>query len=50
MRCGCVLWSTPEAPCEEVEACDYLHAGCADTESQLYSLIRGIYLLSYSPP
>lgn len=32
-------WSTPDAPAEEVEACDYSHAGCADTEGQLHSLV-----------
>lgn len=34
-----MLWSTPDAPAEEVEACDYSHAGCADTEGQLHSLV-----------
>lgn len=39
MRCGHVLWSTPDAPAGKVEACDYSHAGCADTEGQLHSLV-----------
>lgn len=34
-----VLCSTPDAPAEEVEACGDSHAGCADTEGQLHSLV-----------
>lgn len=47
MRCSPVLWSTPDAPAEEVEACDYSHAGSADTEGQLHSFIIAFSTMTF---